>query len=160
MTTPDPEVIDVDATTVAPTPAALTGTDALVAYAHQLDPRVSITPARQDLWAHALRDYPDDALRAGLLDYYAEPLPDGVHYRRPVEPGDVKRRAGRYLARCADPTHPDAWADRCPSCRAEVQAGERPASAMGLARPDRPAVGSRRRLAELMAGTPMKDTSS
>lgn len=134
-------------------PAPMTDADVadLVAYANQLDGRVTITPARQDLWALNLRHYGVEAARAAVLAYYSQPLPDGMRERRPVEPHDLRRLAGALAPRCAD--HPDYPATRCLTCWHEVQAGDRPAGAIGYARPNVPAVGSgRARLAAIMAG--------
>ena len=104
-------------------------TAAALAYASQIDPRVSLgdkdTPnlALHDLWHRELQHVPDWAVRPAILDYYAAPLPSGVRERRRIETHDIRRLASKYRPRCED--HDEWPADRCLPCRDEVADGNR-----------------------------------
>ena len=103
---------------------------AAVRYTNELDGRVTMTDARADLWARELARIPGTAVRSAILDYYAAPLPDGVLYRRPVEPFDIRRLAVAYSPDCE--AHDGFKAARCPLCRDEVTAGVRTAEQLGV----------------------------
>ena len=64
---------------------------------------------------------------------------------------DIKRLASRWRAKCPD--HPGRPADRCYECRLEIENGDRPAGAMGVARPPMKNLESNRgRLRALLGG--------
>ena len=108
-------------------------TAAALAYANGIDGRVTITPARHDLWAIKLAHLPAGAVRAAILDYYDEPLPAGAREQTPIATRDIKSLASRWRAKCPD--HPGRPADRCYERGLEIENGDRPAGAMGAARP-------------------------
>lgn len=97
---------------------------AAITYTNGLDGRITVTEARQDLWAHALKHIPAWAVRAAILDYYATDLPNGARERRPIEPTDIRRHAKNHRPRCAD--HTEWPADNCHPCRDEIRDGNRP----------------------------------
>lgn len=126
-------------------------TAAALAYANGIDGRVTITPARHDLWATKLAQLPAGAVRAAILDYYDEPLPAGAREQTPIATRDIKRLASRWRAKCPD--HPGRPADRCYECGLEIENGDRPAGAMGVARPPMKNLESNRgRLRALLGG--------
>ena len=88
-------------------------TAAALAYANGIDGRVTITPARHDLWAIKLAHLPAGAVRSAILDYYDEPLPAGAREQAPIATRDIKRLASRWRAKCPD--HPGRPADRSTS---------------------------------------------
>ena len=108
-------------------------TAAALAYANGIDGRVTITPARHDLWATKLAHLPAGAVRAAILDYYDEPLPAGAREQTPIGTRDINRLASRWRAKCPD--HAGRPADSCYECRLEIVNGDRPADKMGVARP-------------------------
>ena len=108
-------------------------TAAALAYANGIDGRVTITPARHDLWAIKLAHLPAGAVRAAILDYYDEPLPAGAREQTPIATRDIKRLASRWRAKCPD--HAGRPADSCYECGLEIANGDRPADKMGVARP-------------------------
>lgn len=126
-------------------------TAAALAYANGIDGRVTITPARHDLWAIKLAHLPAGAVRAAILDYYDEPLPAGAREQTPIATRDIKRLASRWRAKCPD--HPGRPADRCYECGLEIANGDRPADKMGVARPPMKNLESNRgRLRALLGG--------
>lgn len=126
-------------------------TAAALAYANGIDGRVTITPARHDLWAIKLAHLPAGAVRAAILDYYDEPLPAGAREQPPIATRDIKRLASRWRAKCPD--HPGRPADRCYECGLEIANGDRPADKMGVARPPMKNLESNRgRLRALLGG--------
>ena len=108
-------------------------TAAALAYANGIDGRVTITPARHDLWAIKLAHLPAGAVRSAILDYYDEPLPAGAREQPPIATRDIKRLASRWRAKCPD--HAGRPADSCYECGLEIANGDRPADKMGVARP-------------------------
>ena len=108
-------------------------TAAALAYANGIDGRVTITPARHDLWAIKLAHLPAGAVRSAILDYYDEPLPAGAREQAPIATRDIKRLASRWRAKCPD--HAGRPADSCYECGLEIANGDRPADKMGVARP-------------------------
>ena len=126
-------------------------TAAALAYANGIDGRVTITPARHDLWAIKLAHLPAGAVRAAILDYYDEPLPAGAREQTPIATRDIKRLASRWRAKCPD--HPGRPADSCYECGLEIANGDRPADKMGVARPPMKNLESNRgRLRALLGG--------
>ena len=126
-------------------------TAAALAYANGIDGRVTITPARHDLWAIKLAHLPAGAVRSAILDYYDEPLPAGAREQPPIATRDIKRLASRWRAKCPD--HPGRPADRCYECGLEIANGDRPADKMGVARPPMKNLESNRgRLRALLGG--------
>ena len=106
---------------------------AALAYANGIDGRVTVTPARHDLWATKLAHLPAGAVRSAILDYYDEPLPAGAREQTPIATRDIKRLASRWRAKCPD--HAGRPADSCYECGLEIANGDRPADKMGVARP-------------------------
>ena len=106
---------------------------AALAYANGIDGRVTVTPARHDLWAIKLAHLPAGAVRSAILDYYDEPLPAGAREQTPIATRDIKRLASRWRAKCPD--HAGRPADSCYECGLEIANGDRPADKMGVARP-------------------------
>lgn len=126
-------------------------TAAALAYANGIDGRVTITPARHDLWAIKLAHLPAGAVRSAILDYYDEPLPAGAREQPPIATRDIKRLASRWRAKCPD--HPGRPADSCYECGLEIANGDRPADKMGVARPPMKNLESNRgRLRALLGG--------
>lgn len=126
-------------------------TAAALAYANGIDGRVTITPARHDLWAIKLAHLPAGAVRSAILDYYDEPLPAGVREQPPIATRDIKRLASRWRAKCPD--HAGRPADSCYECGLEIANGDRPADKMGVARPPMKNLESNRgRLRALLGG--------
>ena len=126
-------------------------TAAALAYANGIDGRVTITPARHDLWATKLAHLPAGAVRSAILDYYDEPLPAGAREQTPIATRDIKRLASRWRAKCPD--HAGRPADSCYECGLEIANGDRPADKMGVARPPMKNLESNRgRLRALLGG--------
>lgn len=126
-------------------------TAAALAYANGIDGRVTITPARHDLWAIKLAHLPAGAVRSAILDYYDEPLPAGAREQTPIATRDIKRLASRWRAKCPD--HAGRPADSCYECGLEIANGDRPADKMGVARPPMKNLESNRgRLRALLGG--------
>ena len=126
-------------------------TAAALAYANGIDGRVTITPARHDLWAIKLAHLPAGAVRSAILDYYDEPLPAGAREQAPIATRDIKRLASRWRAKCPD--HAGRPADSCYECGLEIANGDRPADKMGVARPPMKNLESNRgRLRALLGG--------
>ena len=124
---------------------------AALAYANGIDGRVTVTPARHDLWATKLAHLPAGAVRSAILDYYDEPLPAGAREQTPIATRDIKRLASRWRAKCPD--HAGRPADSCYECSLEIQNGDRPADKMGVARPPMKNLESNRgRLRALLGG--------
>lgn len=124
---------------------------AALAYANGIDGRVTVTPARHDLWATKLAHLPAGAVRAAILDYYDEPLPAGAREQTPIATRDIKRLASRWRAKCPD--HAGRPADSCYECGLEIANGDRPADKMGVARPPMKNLESNRgRLRALLGG--------
>ena len=124
---------------------------AALAYANGIDGRVTVTPARHDLWATKLAHLPAGAVRSAILDYYDEPLPAGAREQTPIATRDIKRLASRWRAKCPD--HPGRPADSCYECGLEIANGDRPADKMGVARPPMKNLESNRgRLRALLGG--------
>ena len=124
---------------------------AALAYANGIDGRVTVTPARHDLWATKLAHLPAGAVRSAILDYYDEPLPAGAREQTPIATRDIKRLASRWRAKCPD--HAGRPADSCYECGLEIANGDRPADKMGVARPPMKNLESNRgRLRALLGG--------
>lgn len=124
---------------------------AALAYANGIDGRVTVTPARHDLWAIKLAHLPAGAVRSAILDYYDEPLPAGAREQTPIATRDIKRLASRWRAKCPD--HAGRPADSCYECGLEIQNGDRPADKMGVARPPMKNLeGNRGRIRALLGG--------
>ena len=124
---------------------------AALAYANGIDGRVTVTPARHDLWATKLAHLPAGAVRSAILDYYDEPLPAGAREQTPIATRDIKRLASRWRAKCPD--HAGRPADSCYECGLEIANGDRPADKMGVARPPMKNLeGNRGRLRALLGG--------
>lgn len=72
----------------------LTEAEALVAYANQLDPRIQVNPATNDMWANALQRISYQAAQWVVRDYYSSSLTEG-------QPPTVTPQAIRRLAASA-----------------------------------------------------------